>query len=222
MKIKLILLVLLLSAMTLNAQYFFDEYTDAQKMDAAHAYLLVSERYTELGDNQKAAKFAEMANMIYPQWMDLDLAEKKEIAAVPEKVTPKEPAGPDRSNVIRYYFSKLLRSITSEDLETAESMIAERLYLPEFNGGLTKAQLRPMVLEISTEYNLSTFSPSDLYKLDTISVVKVEEGTYLLTVEGADNKYLYTSGITFFGKYQTFQFRNFEDGWKIDKIMAIF
>ena len=51
---------------------------------------------------------------------------------------------------------------------------------------------------------------------------KIEEGTYLLTVEGADNPALYTAGITFFGKVQTFRFRNYDSGWKVDKISAIF
>ena len=75
-----------------------------------------------------------------------------------------------------------------------------------------------MIEEITNEYDLTKVSPTDLYKLDSIKVVKKEEGTYFLTIEGADNKNLYTSGITFFTRVQTFRFRQFDSGWKIDKI----
>jgi hypothetical protein len=207
--------------MTLYAQYFFDDFNETQKLDAAHAYLMVSEQFRGLGDTVQAEKFKDMALFIYPQLILIEKEKIETLTMVPEK-KERVQASPDKSNVIRYYFSKLLRSITTGDLETADSLIAERLYLPEYEGGLTKNQLAPMVSEINRKYNLSTFSPSDLYKLETIKVQKVEEGTYLLTIEGADNKYLYTSGVTFFGKIQTFQFRNFESGWKIDKISAIF
>ncbi|MBI9100216.1 MAG: hypothetical protein JEY91_17170 [Spirochaetaceae bacterium] len=222
MKTRLTVLILLLSAMTLNSQYFFDSYTDVQKLDTAHAYLMVSEQFAKLGDTQQAARFKEMALIIYPELIVTDREELEEMVSATEKVEEKRISGPDRSKVIKYYFSKLLRSITTEDLETADSLIAERLYLPQYNGGLTKTELRPMVLEINETYDLSLLSPEDLYKLETISVEKIEEGTYLLTVEGADNPALYTAGITFFGKVQTFRFRNFDSGWKIDKISAIF
>lgn len=222
MKTKLTLAILLISTMALYGQYFFDEYTEVQKLDIAHAYLMVSEQFAELGDSEQAAEYKDMALMIYPELIYTNVEKIETIARTPEKIIEKVPSGPDRSNVIRYYFSKLLRSITAKDLETADSLIAERLYLPEYNGGLTKAQLLPMAVEIDKKYDLSTFSPKDLYKLDSIEVVKIEEGTYLLTVEGADNDNLYTSGITFFGRVQTFRFRNFDSGWKIDKISATF
>jgi hypothetical protein len=218
LKLKLTIVVLLLSAMTLNSQYFFDGYTDAQKLDTAHAYLMVSEQFTKLGDTKQAAKFKEMALFIYPELIITDTKELEMTVSAPEKAEERQISGPDRSNEIRYYFSKLLRSVTTEDIETADSLIAERLYLPEYNGGLTKTKLLPMVQEIDKMYDLSTFAPADLYKLDTISVEKIEEGTYLLTVEGADNDSLYTAGITFFGRVQIFRFRNFDSGWKIDKI----
>lgn len=220
MKIKLTIVVLLLSTMTLNSQYFFEGYTDAQKLDTAHAYLMVSEQFEKLGDSDQAAKFKEMAIFIYPELIILDREELDMTVSAPEKIEEKKMSGTDKSREIRYYFSKLLGSITTEDLEAADSLIAERLYLPEYNGGLTKKQLLPMVEEIDRKYNLSTFSPGDLYKLDTIAVEKIEEGTYLLTVEGADNKYLYTAGITFFKHKQTFRFRHYNSGWKVDKISA--
>jgi hypothetical protein len=222
LKTKLTILLLIISTMTLYSQYFFDDYSDVQKLDIAHAYLMVSQQYDKLGDSKQSDKFKDMALFIYPDLMQKNISEVEKLVSSPEKTNEQKATGPDRSNMIKYYFSKLLRSVITGDLETADSLIAERLYIPEYNGGLTKAQLRPMALEINKEYNLSKYSPSDLYKLDTINVVKLEEGTYLLTIEGADNKYLYTSGITFFGKIQTFRFRNFDSGWKIDKITATF
>lgn len=207
--------------MTLSAQYFFEDYSDSQKLDVAHAYLMVSEQFADLEDTEQAEKFKEMALFIYPELILIDQEEIESITAEPEK-TEKTQIASDKSNTIRYYFSKLLRSVTSGDLETADSLISERLYLPEYEGGLTKKQLAPMIQNIDRKYNISQFSPGDLYKLSTIDVKKVEEGTYLLTIEGADKEYLYTSGITFFGKIQTFRFRNYESGWKVDKISAIF
>lgn len=208
--------------MSLSSQYFFDNFSDSQKLDAAHAYLMVSEQFAKLGDTRQAAKFREMALFIYPELLIMD---KERIeAAVEANARPAQPrtAGPDRSGMIRFYFSKLLRSVTTGDLETADSLIAERLYLPEYEGGLTKSQLAPMVREIAEDYNLSTYSPSDLYKIESIRVEKIEEGTYLLTVDGADDESLYHTGITFFGRVQTFRFRQFDTGWKIDKITALF
>lgn len=222
LKLKLTILILSLSAMTLNSQYFFEGYTDSQKMDIAHAYLMVSEQFSRLGDTEQSAEYREMALLIYPELQFTDTENLiTEVSSV-EKPEDEKPSGPDKSSMIRYYFSKLLRSITTEDIETAESLIAERLYLPEYSGGLTKSQLRPMIREIDRKYNLSTLSPLDLYELDTISVKKIEEGTYLLTVKGADNESLYKAGVSFFGRFQTFRFRNFESGWKIDKITALF
>lgn len=220
MKIKLTIVVLLLSAMTLNSQYFFDGYTDVQKLDAAHAYLMVSEQFEKLGDSGQAEKFKEMAIFIYPELIIIEREELERVVSKVEKSPKREIPGTDKSREIRYYFSKLLRSVTTEDLETADSLIAERLYLPEYNGGLTKKQLLPMIQEIDRKYDLSTYSPGDVYQLDTISVRKVEEGTYLLTVKGAENKNLYSAGITFFKPIQTFRFRQYESGWKVDKISA--
>ena len=218
MKLKLTIVVLLLSAMTLNSQYFFDSYTDGQKLDTAHAYLMVSEQFMKLGDTKQAAKYKEMALFIYPELILTDREELEMTISAPERVENQKMAGSDRSKEIKYYFSKLLKSVTTEDVETADSLIAERLYLPEYSGGLTKAQLLPMVQDIDKMYNLSTYAPADLYQLETISVEKMEEGTYLLTVEGAENEYLYTAGITFFGRVQKFRFRNLDSGWKVDKI----
>lgn len=222
MKKKLTFALLILTVTALSGQYFFDNYSETQKLDTAHAYLMVSERFAELGDKEQAEEFREMALLIYPELLLADKEELENLTAVSEKPAAERPTGPDRSGMIRYFFSKLLKSVTTEDLETADSLIAERLYLPQYDGGLTKAQLLPMVQEIDSQYDLSSFSPSDLYQLDSILVEKVEEGTYLLTVEGADNDALYTTGITFFGRVQTFRFRQFDTGWKIDKITASF
>lgn len=218
MKIKLTMVVLLLSAMTLNSQYFFDGYTDAQKLDIAHAYLMVSEQFTKLGDSKQAVKFKEMALFIYPELILIEREDLEKTVSSQEKAQKEPISGPDRSREIRYYFSKLLRSITTENLEAADLLIADRIYLPGYSGGLTKSQLLPMIQEIDRKYNLSTFSPNDLYKLETITVKKIEEGTYFLTVNGADNKNLYTAGVSFFGPVQTFRFRHFDSGWKVDKI----
>ena len=222
MKTKLTIAVLLLTAMTLYGQYFFDDFTDAQKLDTAHAYLMVSEQYAEIGDKNQSEKYKEMALFIYPELIQTDENTIKAIISPPGKIENEKITGPDRSSMIRYYFSKLLRSITTGDLKSVDSLITERLYLPEFPGGLNKNQLSPMVAELSEKYKLSTYSPGDFYNLETINVVKVEEGTYLLTVEGADNKNLYTSDVTFFGKVQTFRFRQYDTGWKIDNISSIF
>lgn len=222
MKRTLTIALFFLTAMSLSSQFFFDDFTDSQKLDTAHAYLMVSEQFAKLGDAKQAAKFREMALFIYPELLIMDkekIEEVVEAAAQPERP---RITGPDRSGMIRYYFSKLLRSVTTGDLETADSLIAERLYLPEYEGGLTKSQLAPMVSEIYAEYDLSSLSPSDLYDLDSIRVDKVEEGTYLLTINGADDESLYRTGITFFGRVQTFRFRQFDTGWKIDKITALF
>jgi hypothetical protein len=218
---KIILITLFFTAaMSLSSQYFFDDYTDAQKIDAAHSYLMVSEQFAKIGDTKQASKFKEMALFIYPELLNMD-RETIETVVEEEKPAP-HVTGPDRSGMIRYYFSKLLRSVTTGDLETADSLIAERLYLPQYDGGLTKAQLAPMVREIREKYNLAVLSPSDLYKIETISVEKLEESTYILTVEGADDESLYRAGITFFGRTQTFRFRHFESGWKLDRITALF
>lgn len=220
MKKPILFVLFFITTMSLSSQYFFDDYTDTQKIDAAYSYLLVSEQFAKIGDAKQAAKFRKMALFIYPELLNMD---KETIVNIVEKEKPKTtPSGPDRSGMIRYYFSKLLRSVITGDLKTADSLIAERLYLPHYEGGLTKSQLAPMVREISEEYNLSSLSPSDLYKIDTISVKKLEEGMYILTIEGADDQTLYQTGITFFGRTQTFRFRHFEGGWKIDKISAIF
>ena len=207
----------------LYSQYFFDNYTDFQKLDTAHAYLMVSEQFARIGDRDQAKKFREMALFIYPDlFTTIDNVDLTVLASDREKPAQEIKEGPDLSATMRYYFSKLLRSITAGDMETADSLIAERLYIPEYEGGLTKKQLAPMAAEIMKEYNLSAMAPSDLYKLNTITVRKAEEGTYYLTVQGADNDDLYNSGITFFGRVQTFRFRHFDTGWKIDKITAQF
>lgn len=207
----------------LYSQYFFDNFTDFQKLDTAHAYLLVSEQFARLGDSVQAKKFREMALFIYPElFTTIDNVDLTVLASNKETPAQEIKAGPDLSATMRYYFSKLLRSITAGDLESADSLIADRLYIPEYEGGLTKKQLVPMASEIMKEYNLSAMAPSDLYKLNTITVRKAEEGTYFLTVEGADSEALYHSGITFFGRIQTFRFRHFDTGWKIDRITAQF
>lgn len=224
MKTKLTFAMLFLSVTLLNSQYFFDGFTDAQKLDTAHAYLMVSEQFSKLGDKDQAQRFKDMALFIYPEILLQDQEKLETLVAAPEKTEPVRtiPEGPDRSPMIRYYFSKLLRSITTEDMKTADSLMADRLYLPQFEGGIDKRQQSIMIKEVDRMYNLSSFSPTDLYKLDTISVRKVEEGTYYLTIEGADNDALYKSGITFFTPYQTFRFRHFDKGWKIDKIISSF
>ena len=77
MKTKLTLVLLLISTMTIYGEYFFDEYTDLQKLDTAHAYLMVSEKFAELGDDEQAEKFKEMALLIYPALIQIDAEEVK-------------------------------------------------------------------------------------------------------------------------------------------------
>ncbi len=218
MKIKVTILVLLLSGMSLYGQYFYEDFTNEQKLDTAQAYLMVSERFENIGDSTQADKYKKMALFIYPEILDRSIEDPEPENSMEENINERKIDETDKSSTIRYYFSKFLRSITTGDFETADTLVAERLYIPEYDGGITKSQLKPMAEEIVNKYNLTAYSPSDLYKLDTISIEKIEEGTYLLTVEGADNEHLYTSNVTFFGKIQTFRFRHFESGWKIDQI----
>lgn len=220
MKRTLFLLAFCLTAiLALNAAGpDFDDLSNAQRYDLAHAYDMVADRFDELDDSERAGAFRKMVQVIFPGFGEAarpaEDPPETVVSPRPEK-TPPDPAGEDAS---RYYFQKLLRGVFNENVTLTTSVLAENLFLPLFDEGVSR-QLAASELEwFFGEYDLSGISPQDVFRMDSISTIPLDNGYWRLDVETQSGYEKAVPEVTFWAAKMGFYFRRFPEGWRLAAI----
>ena len=215
--------IILLTCLTFAAaaENFYDSYPESERLMIADAYLAVSENYKEMGESDKAASFRAIALEVYPE-IEASRVSGKLTPAVEPDVTavqqhaavPVRPSGTEPS-AVRYYFSKLLRGIFTENTSQVLSLLSTRLYLPGFDQGVSKEEVEEYLNSAFKKYPLESTDPSLIYSFNRYFIKK--EGTAWtvklnLTPEGVS---IFKKEIGFPGEAHIFYFREYREGWRL-------
>jgi hypothetical protein len=199
---------------------FWDGMSDARRYDLADAYAKVADRYEEVGEKAKADDFRAMAQNIYPGYQTAQRPEGTPVTQ-PAPVRPAAPApDPAGAEAARYYFAKLLRGVFSENLSLTLSVLADTLYVPYYDRGLTKDDVAGELEWFFDTYDATSIAPSDVFLLDSIVVVPLENGYWRLEVEVADPYVDALPDVTFWSARQGYYFRRYPEGWRLAAIGA--
>jgi hypothetical protein len=215
-----ILFLLICLAGYTTAENFYESYPESERLIIADAYLAVSEQYKEIGKAEKAASFRAIALEAYPE---IEAArEAGKLSAAPEErvqadqtpaSVPVRPSGTE-SSAVRYYFSKLMRGVFSENLPTVMSLISTRLYLPGFDQGISREEVEKSLGKAFDAFPLESTDPTAIYDFNRYFVRK--EGTSWtvkvnLTPEGSR---MLEEILAFPGESHIFYFREYREGWR--------
>ena len=214
-------MVILISVACLSAEEtFYNGFSEAQKYDLADAYSKVADQYEKLGEKNKAGNFRKMAEVIFPGFSKVSRPVEKTIQQ-PVKNTEKEkepvadPAGKDAS---RYYFTKLLRGVFNENISLTLSVLADTLYLPMYDEGISKPEAAEELQWFFSNYSMEGIAPSDIFDMQSIVIEPLENGFWRLTVSVYPEYSDALPMVTFWSERMGFYFRKYTQGWRLAAI----
>lgn len=215
------ILMLICTTLIASADNFYDSYPESERLMIADAYLAVSENYKDMGEMKKAESFRSIALEVYPEIEAARRSGKLSIApetagdasqlptAAPQRPTGKEPAA------VRYYFSKLLRAVFTENSKTVLSMISTRLYLPGYEQGVSKEEVADYLEMAFKKYPLESTDPALIYNFNRYFIKKEGSAWTVkvnLTPEGSR---IMNAELSFPGEAHIFYFREYREGWRL-------
>ena len=172
------------------------------------------------GDSGKASSFRAVALEVYPEIEAARKAGKLTVrdgmTARPVKpaATPERPAGTEPS-AVRYYFSKLMRAVFTENSRNVMSLLSTRLYLPGYDQGVSRDEVETYLNGAFEKYPLDRTDPSGIYNFKRY-FVKKEGSTWTvrinLTPEGIE---IMDKELGFPGEAHIFYFREYREGWRL-------
>jgi hypothetical protein len=215
--------VMFLFVMNLSAaENFYDNYSESERLVIAGAYLAVSQQYEELGEDKKATDYKEMAEQILPGIDAVDISSEQPGTEEVEKVQTAAPARPSgkESSAVRYYFSKLIRAVFSENKADINSLLSTRLYLPGYDEGVKKSEVMDYVAYAFDKYELDRTDPSLIYKTGRL-YLKSEGSSWVASMDLTENgEKIFKEEIGFSGNRHMFYFREYREGWRLIAINA--
>ncbi len=205
------------------AENFYESYPETERLIIADAYLAVSENYARMGETEKAEGFRAIALEVYPEIeaarkagtvQTAETAPAETASTAQSAAAPVRPAGKEAS-AVRYFFSKLMRSLFAENLSGVMSLISTRLYLPGYDQGVDKAEVSDYLKWAFEKYPLESTDPSVLYDFNRYFIRK--EGTSWtvklnLTEQGMA---VFQKETGFSGSSHIFYFREYREGWRL-------
>jgi len=216
------IMVILISAACLSAEEtFYSGFSEAQKYDLADAYSKVADQYEKLGEKNKAADFREMAEVIFPGFSKASRPAVETTRPAEKNNTEKEkkptadPAGREAS---RYYFNKLLRGVFNENISLTLSAVADTLYLPLYDDGISKSEAAEELQWFFSNYSLEGIAPSDVFDMSSIVIEPLENGFWRLTVSVYPEYSDALPIVTFWSERMGFYFRKYVQGWRLAAI----
>ncbi len=216
-RIVVLSVVLLISLSSLvAAENFFGDLTQAQRYDLADSYNRVADRYQELDDTQKAQSFRAMVEVIFPGFGKAERPQTAQTA--PKPVAREEKIDPSGDEASRYYFNKILRGIFNENLNLTVSVLAETLYLPLYDSGLSKADVSSEIEWFFDNYDLSRIAPNDVLDMNSIRVTALDNGYWRLDVKVRPEYRDALPEVTFWGEKMGMYFRKYPEGWRLGAI----
>lgn len=210
-----LMLASLIAVVTVGASTrFYEEMSDVQRYDLADAYDQVADRFEELDNALRAEKFRAIAELIFPGFYQAERPDEVVEAVVP---TPPEKRLEDRAGqeASEYYFDKLLRGVFNENVSLSLSVIADTLFLPLYDEGIKKPDLKEEMEWFFSEYDVASYEAEDVFQLDNIEVISLENGFWRLDVKTWPHFARELEEITFWAEKLGFYFRKFSQGWRL-------
>lgn len=215
--------VMFLFAMNLSAaENFYNNYSESERLVIAGAYLAVSQQYDELGEDKKATDYKNMAEQILPGIEAGDMNYEQSATEEVEKIQTAAPARPSgkESSAVRYYFSKMLRAVFSENKTDIDSLLSSRLYLPGYDDGVKKSEVMDYVAYAFDKYELDKTDPSLIYKTERL-YLQSEGSSWVASMDlTEDGEKIFREEIGFSGNRHMFYFREYREGWRLIAINA--
>ncbi|OQY32806.1 MAG: hypothetical protein B6241_09825 [Spirochaetaceae bacterium 4572_59] len=215
------ILMLICTTLIASADNFYESYPESERLMIADAYLAVSENYKDRGETKKAESFKRIALEVYPEIKAI--RDSGQLSTHPETTgavsqlttaTPQRPVGKEPA-AVRYYFSKLLRAVFTENSKKVLSMISTRLYLPGYEQGVSKEEVA-MYLDMAFEkYPLESSDPALIYSFNRYFIKKEGSAWTVkvnLTPRGIS---IMNEELSFPGEAHIFYFREYREGWRL-------
>ncbi|MCG8452855.1 MAG: hypothetical protein MI717_06720, partial [Spirochaetales bacterium] len=169
-------------------------------------------------EEERATNYREMAEYLYPEDSAPPPAEPKQEPEVkeedPRKILP-DPAGEQAS---QYYFQKLLRGLFNENSGQILPVIADTLYLPLHDAGVTKDFVQSELDWFFESYDLSQLGAQDIFQLDSVSTTPLDNGYWRLDVSVYPEYSNALDLVSFWSGTMGFYFRKFPQGWRLAAI----
>ena len=225
-KLPIILLLIACMTVTSGAEDFYKSYPESERLLIADAYLSVSENYLKMGEKEKAATFRAIAQEVYP---GIEVA-RESVEIVPSEgenavpatlpaVAPVRPSGTEPA-AVRYFFSKLMRGIFTENISSVMSLISTRLYLPGYDQGVSRDEVSSYLKVAFDNYPLEKTDPSLVYNFNRY-YVKKEGSAWTVKVNLTEQGMkIMKEKLSFSGESHIFYFREYREGWRLIAINA--
>ncbi|GEM_PF-5458479 len=203
-----------------------DDLIAARKLELGDAYWLAGERYIALDKVELGKQMQEQARRIVSGYVPP--SERSETAATPT-VTPapvevnipevnsaelaRNAAQGDR--IVRYQFTKMIRGLVSEDIETIISTIATEIKGPGFEAGITRAEVRRRVQALFSENDANLLTPEMVFDVSSLTVTPVEgtDQDFLLTVKTSPSAPQFLTSRTWWGSSLNIYFVREDNLW---------
>jgi hypothetical protein len=214
----ILIFVFLVLALVVNAsELLFDDLTEAQRYDLADAYDRVADRFEELDDIERADSYRIMVQLIFPGYGQVERpTDPVEPVQTQRPAQPApDPAGGDASY---YYFNKILRGVFNENVSLTLSAIADTLYLPLFDAGVDKAMIASELEWFFGEYDITSVSPDDIFRMTSMQVLPLDNGFWRLDIQTWPEYADVIPEVTFWAEKMGFYFRKFPEGWRLAAI----
>ncbi len=214
----ILIFVFLVLALVVNAsELLFDDLTEAQRYDLADAYDRVADRFEELDDIERADSYRIMVQLIFPGYGQVERP-----SSPVEPVQTQRPAqpAPDSAggDASFYYFNKILRGVFNENVSLTLSAIADTLYLPLFDAGVDKAMITSELEWFFSEYDITSVSPDDIFRMTSMQVLPLDNGFWRLDIQTWPEYADALPEVTFWAEKMGFYFRKFPEGWRLAAI----
>jgi hypothetical protein len=207
-----ILFMLLILAVAQAEVTFLDDLNQAQRYELSQAYLAVSQRYEELGDDQRAQGYKDVSDAILatlnegPSVEDIQTVETTTVEQIPQEEREVEQR---TQQAIMYFFNKLASSLSAESVERCIAMMSFPLDIAGYE--IDEAAVRADLEELTAAYDLTVYSADDIWILDTAEFY-YEGDAVILSINTA----IPDPGVfLFWNDPQEFIYVQGERGWKL-------
>ncbi len=217
------LLIFVLIIVSIGYAQFYRDLSYEERKELAESYYLVGEQYKKIGKTEKGEDFITMAFRIFPdlrkdeiEQADLPVRQKVKIVGTWQPSYNPIPQGVTAENAIKYQFSKFLRGFFTEDKNTMLAVVDNRVYLPDVETGIPKAELDARLQYLFFKEDISSIPPSRIADLQSIRVNPINRYVWEASIAPArDRSYDLSAYLPYNTERLRFYFRVLGETWVI-------
>jgi hypothetical protein len=181
--------------------YFFENLPASLRIDLSHAYTETADRYMSLGYEERAESLYLMAELLMP-----GAGETASVSAVRDR---------DVERAVLYHFDKFLQAFFNENKDSALDLMANKVFVPFRDEGLTLDEMDVELTYFFEQMDMYSLNPEEIFILDSMTVEELSDGYYRVNIEIRDEYIPLFHEMTFWNKFQSYYFKEFENGWKL-------